>query len=105
MKNEIIIYEKKFKLMMSDKTEHNLNENEMMRFEKQIQFWWIFKKDDWTLINPSFFITAKPYEHLEMSEYEARMIEEKNKSIWWKATTSKKIEWLEKLRKKQSLFN
>jgi len=105
MNNELIVFEEKFKIRMSDKSEFNISGKEMKRFEMAIMWKWLFKKEDWTLINPSYFITAEPFKHLEMSEYEARRIEEKNQSIWWKATIEQKQKWLAKLRNWIPLFN
>lgn len=99
MKNNLIKYEKKFKLIMSNKDEFVLSENEMKRLETQIVEWGIFKKEDWTLINPSFFVIAEPFDLIEwITDQESKMLNDKEKQAW-KATKKLRLEWLTKYRK------
>lgn len=102
MNKEIVIYEENFKVKMSDKTEFTLNKNEMARFEKQIWFWWIFKSENWTLINPSFFLTAEPMKWIKwLSEDQQNLFYERIKefqnNLWRAPTDNEKNNFFKKI--------
>jgi len=106
---QLIKYTKQFKLKMSTKDEFSLNEDEMKRFKNQVATWWIFEKEDWTLINPSFFITAEPFQAMDwLNNYQRKKLAEKEDSIkskHWKVTPAMRLEWANKLLKWEPLFN
>ncbi len=101
---QLIKYSENFKLKMSTKDEFVLSKSEMQRFENMIINWGVFKKEDWTLINPSFFITASPFQSIDwltldmVSELEARKIRFKE-ALWRKPKESEILVWIEKLKK------
>jgi len=101
---QLIKYTKSFKITMSNKDTFTLNENEMEKFKAAVSTWSICSKDDWTLINPSFFMTAKPFKAIDWlnEEQQARLEERKKeyKAQLGKMPSESKIaEWIEKLKK------
>ena len=100
----LIKYEKNFTLKMSNKDEFIISEKWIAIFEECERTKQLFKLKDWTLINPSFFVSATPSENLEMSDYEAKKITEKELQVW-KWSLKQKIKWLEIMRNWWILFN
>jgi len=105
MSNEIIKYEKQFKIEMSNKSEFNISEKEMNLFTECANNKWVYEMRNWTLINTAFFMTASPFNDFDMTDYEIKKISEHEARIWWKLSASKKEECLRKLRKWKTLYN
>lgn len=101
----LVKYEEKFLIKMSDKNEFHISKKEMNLFTECANAKWVYEMKDWTLINTSFFMSASPFEDLNMTDREAKKISEKETSVWWKVSNEKRIEWLKTLRDWGVLFN
>jgi len=101
---DLIIYEKKFEVQMSKWDGFELTEAQMDFFDKCFEERVMFKRSDWTRINPSFFVSAKPFSWVPWFwPSEMTILSEKKKEFYlntWRnpsqkevATIIEKIKW------------
>ena len=100
---DLVIYEKKFEVQMSKWDSFELTERQMEFFDECYEERVMFKRSDWTRINPSFFVTAKPYDWIPwFSASEMKILAEKKKEFylntWRNPSKKEEAKIIEKIR-------